>query len=428
MNQRVFLRVIVCLAVLLTHIAPCQASDFFALCIQGTAEQIRQALENGADVNARDADGYTPLMLAVGAKHGVNPNAEIVRLLIRHGADVRAEYKNHAIDIEKYSVDTATALHWAVQLCPEVVPDLLDAGADIDAPSYFIGTGTPLLIAVTRSKEHPEVVSLLLQRGADVNVECRPLGTALSVALSMVGVMRVSSEAAQELIYAGADVRYINPSGATMLICAMDGDNRDSNRIIQTMLDAGVDVNAADENETTALMMAAIRGASPETLRILLKVGADAGMRDSNGFTAYRHAQYNNNIEMANVIFYKGSALQLFIAKVVYPMLLALPVLLLAILLFRRYVQDITVRNREIAVAVFLVISLTFLHLFVPKLPLPAKINIQSQVFLLPSSVYAGIAWRKRQNISSLEFYAPQILLILMCVLFLWTSGSWGSL
>jgi ankyrin repeat protein len=419
-----------CLAAFLAFCSQLWASDFFALCLEGKVEQVRQALENGADVNVRDSDGYTPLMLAVGAKHGTNPNAEITRLLIHHGTDVRAEYKDKKFArlSEKHTVDTMTALHWAVLKCPEVIPDLLDAGADINAPGSFIGT--PLMIAVTKSKEYPEVVSLLIQRDADVNVEYGSFGTAISVALSLVGVLRgVSSTVAQELLDAGADVGYVNPTGATMLICTMDGDNRDSHKIVQTILDAGVDVNAADENGTTALMMAVLRGASVETLHMLLKAGADADkIRDLNGFTAYQHARYsrNSNMDKANVIFYKGRRSQLLIAKTVFVTLLVLPVLLLIGLLVRCFVLNVAVRKREIAGAVFFVTSNTLLPLFfAPLLPLPYIIHILSFSFLVISAVSTISVWRKRRNISRLEFYSPPVLLVLMCASLFWTIGVW---
>ncbi len=50
----------------------------------GRINTVRELLAAGADVNATDAMGYTPLMLADGG------NADMVRLLLQTGADVHA--------------------------------------------------------------------------------------------------------------------------------------------------------------------------------------------------------------------------------------------------------------------------------------------------------------------------------------------------
>jgi len=48
-------------------------------------EGVRYAVTHGADINARDKRGMTPLMYAA---HG--PDPEMVTLLLSHGADVHA--------------------------------------------------------------------------------------------------------------------------------------------------------------------------------------------------------------------------------------------------------------------------------------------------------------------------------------------------
>jgi ankyrin repeat protein len=63
-------------------------------CNRGHVDVVRILLEKGADVNAKDWEGWTALMAgAAGAAHDDNRNKEekcleIVRLLIAHGADV----------------------------------------------------------------------------------------------------------------------------------------------------------------------------------------------------------------------------------------------------------------------------------------------------------------------------------------------------
>lgn len=58
---------------------------------------VRQLLEDGADVNARNAEGYTPLLNAYGIFQSlfedddqIEDAVELVRLLLAHGADVKA--------------------------------------------------------------------------------------------------------------------------------------------------------------------------------------------------------------------------------------------------------------------------------------------------------------------------------------------------
>ena len=45
-------------------IAQASQPDFLTLCKIGTVEQVRDAIAAGADVNAKDKDGWTPLMFA----------------------------------------------------------------------------------------------------------------------------------------------------------------------------------------------------------------------------------------------------------------------------------------------------------------------------------------------------------------------------
>lgn len=60
--------------------------NFLDLVKTGTPEQIKKIIASGADVNARDEDGGTPLMYAV----VWNKNPEVIKVLIAPGADVKA--------------------------------------------------------------------------------------------------------------------------------------------------------------------------------------------------------------------------------------------------------------------------------------------------------------------------------------------------
>ena len=65
---------------------------------QGNLADVKRHLQRGADVNAKDNDGYTPLMAAA-----INGNPDVVKVLMEKGADVnaRAEDGNTALELAK---------------------------------------------------------------------------------------------------------------------------------------------------------------------------------------------------------------------------------------------------------------------------------------------------------------------------------------
>ena len=101
--------------------------DIWEAAKQGNLEAVKQHLADGADVNAKDKYGLTPLHHA--AWQGRN---EIVELLIANGADVNAK-----------DVDGGTPLHYAAwQGRNEIVELLIANGADVNAKD--VDGGTPL--------------------------------------------------------------------------------------------------------------------------------------------------------------------------------------------------------------------------------------------------------------------------------------------
>jgi len=116
MRKRIVVAVV--LAVIMAASAYAQTSDFFQLVSNGTAQQVQAAIKNGADVNAQDKDGKTPLMAAV-----LNPNAGVIDTLLKAGANINAQQN-----------DGGTALMYAaISNPPEMIATLLNAGTDAKA-------------------------------------------------------------------------------------------------------------------------------------------------------------------------------------------------------------------------------------------------------------------------------------------------------
>ena len=116
----------------------------------GNTEAVKQQLEAGADVNAKNNLGDTPLMWAVRYGH-----TETVTFLLEKGADVNAN-NNYGW----------TALMWAARYGHiETIKILLEKGADVNKENRH--GNTALLFAAYEG--NTEMMKLLLEAGADVN-------------------------------------------------------------------------------------------------------------------------------------------------------------------------------------------------------------------------------------------------------------------
>ena len=129
-------------------------NDFYALCENGTAQQIETAIKNGANLNVRNNSGITALMRVA---HGNSPEA--VSVLLRNGADVNATSNNGT---------TALMLAALNNTNTEVISILLQNGADVNATSN--DGYTALMMVADGKSSSPEVISVLLRNGADASI------------------------------------------------------------------------------------------------------------------------------------------------------------------------------------------------------------------------------------------------------------------
>lgn len=126
----------------------------------GSENEVRQLLDNGADVNSRatfsagDTFNITPLMNAV-----VGGNIAVVKLLIKYNADLNLK-----------DSDGMTALiHAVLHKNTAIVKHLVESGANIDIQDNE--TLTALFYAVLDEKPSITIVKELVDGGANVNLK-----------------------------------------------------------------------------------------------------------------------------------------------------------------------------------------------------------------------------------------------------------------
>jgi ankyrin repeat protein len=162
MRMRVIAAIVVTLVP--AWVAHAQAVDFMQLAGNGTAQQVQSAITAGADVNAPDKDGKTPLIAAT-----FNTNAGVLSVLLKAGANVNARQN-----------DGGTALMAAAVSNPaEVITMLLKAGARINDQDH--DGGTPLIWAAVFNP-NPDVILVLLKAGADAKAKTSEGKTAFDLA------------------------------------------------------------------------------------------------------------------------------------------------------------------------------------------------------------------------------------------------------
>lgn len=169
----------------------------------GNAAQVKELIASGADVNARDPQGRTPLMLA-----GYRKQHDIAQMLIKAGADLNA-LENRAYDLLTIS---------SVLNDVKMVKLAIAAGADTKLiTSPYEGTA---LIA-SAHLGHVEVVKALIAGGAPLDHVNNLKWTALIEAIVLGDGGKNHVETVRALVSAGADLNLPDGNGKRPLALAL---------------------------------------------------------------------------------------------------------------------------------------------------------------------------------------------------------------
>ena len=309
-------------------------------------EAIKVLIDNGANLNVTDRNDRSLVMIALDHK---DYTKEAVKLLLESGVDVNigfghSESKNklitmvvHDLELTKMVVEhgarqyldetdkggTSVLSYAAAWGNKDVVRYLLDLGLTKDIQKPNKNGLTPIFFAAYSG--NLDVVKMLVEAGADIHVKS-PDGSNLLVAASrgknnhviysttrsqyylhyaskLLNNKAPEPEMIQYFLDAGIAADEVDQEGWTPLHYAAMNPLTPP-EVIKMLIQHGADPNAVTNHKhRTPLMFAA----SADTVRVLIKNGADVRAVDDNGWTALHFAFEEGLTEVAQALIKAGA-------------------------------------------------------------------------------------------------------------------------
>lgn len=275
--------------------------NWYRVMTRGTASEVRAELLAGADPNAPDDSGWSPLAVA-GAR---NPHPEVIRILVDAGADPNQE--------ATVAGQTVRVIHIAAKSNPSplVLRALANAGAEIDARTASGRTALavamqwdPYSLAGLPTSEEVEVKATHMHGDALVLAEPLPAGRVpITAILSLpdlgfsfeIRVVAIGSDRSQLTLERGPP----SPPDLDRLLLTFAIDREEEPPIpssasrfdvVETLIELGADADTRDNRGLTPLMTAVRLPDGYQIARLLLQHGGNATARSESGFTALHAA------------------------------------------------------------------------------------------------------------------------------------------
>ncbi|XP_037094837.1 ankyrin repeat and KH domain-containing protein 1-like [Pollicipes pollicipes] len=277
----------------------------------GHVEVVRLLIKHKADVNAQSSSGNTPLMYACSGGH-----VEVVRALLQAGANIEDANENgHTplmeaasaghVDVAQILLDHGAGINTHSNEFKEsaltlacykghlaMVRFLLEAGADQEHKTEEMHTA----LMEASMDGHVEVARLLLDSGAQVNMPADSFESPLTLAACGGHV-----ELALLLLDRGANIEEVNDEGYTPL---MEAAREGHEEMVALLLSQEANINAiTEETQETALTLACC-GGFVEVADFLIQAGADVELGAS---TPLMEAAQEGHLELVKYLMERGA-------------------------------------------------------------------------------------------------------------------------
>ena len=285
------------------HLVPnSEENKFLHEIKEGNIENVQHLINARVDVNVQDENDMTPLMIASQACH-----VKLIEQLIKSGTDVNHQNSSGETALI-YAINdwlTESQIIYS-QVCVQV---LLQHHAEINIQGKDGNTALMYLAHMASQFQIKNLISdktsaalekymcTIINAGADPNLKNDNGCTALRFGANCLNFVK-------KMIKSGADVNWKDKDGHTALTEATELGNVDS---METLIGAGAEINSG---RTPPLMTAAFKG-HVESVKLLIREGADLDFQDENGSTALMTAVIKGHVGCAKLLIQVGADLNI---------------------------------------------------------------------------------------------------------------------
>ncbi len=253
----------------------CSEENLFQFVESNKLDKLEECIGNGIDPDHENVEGQSLIFLAVKLNR-----SDIVEMLLLKGADPFG-----------YTPEGGSVLRYVQENHLNVIATLLQ---EFQMTAWDNSDKKDTLLYFQQAIEHNNKIlaEALISAGADSNVK-------LPNALLPVPWAAFSGcpEVLQKLLTNGGSPDAEFDTRAALIIGAMNGNLK----VVQTLVDAGADINNYEGTGMTALMFAAEYN-YPDIAQYLLQRGADKTMTNKSGETALDLAIKKGNTDIIELL------------------------------------------------------------------------------------------------------------------------------
>ncbi len=283
-------------------------------------EVVKKMSQLGVDLNEALIKGKTPVYILADRNRMISfgredPEEEFAKAMKFFSTD----------SMEALNMQGTSAVHAAIKNNHfEMVEAMINEGIDVNITEDQPNVAGTTLLHTACAYGFPKIVQMLMDAGADDTIKNVEDETAAHIAVSVkVRFKKIEEEDRAKMLKALKNIDIAGKNGRTPLILAQNLGINEANVVTPVFIEKGADVNHADDDGNTALILQADKHCYKETMKMLINAGADVNARNKYGNTPLHLALMERRGEVARILIKKGADYNVANEKKVTPVEIA---------------------------------------------------------------------------------------------------------